>query len=167
MLSFVSTLRRTAVYAPPLGRKLAVAALSLSLLGVAACGDDDPTGPQRGTYELDRVNGQSLPVAVGTDPATGTTIQVIAGSIELQSGNEFDLEISVTSGSGQTDFSADGDYQVDGDDITFETDAGEELTGSFDEDDDELDVTLALEGVTGNITATFVRQGGDDDDDDD
>ncbi len=108
MPSFVSTLRRTVVYAPPLGRKLAVAALSLSLLGVAACGDDDPTGPSRGEYELREVNGQVVPVPIGTDPTTGSQVSVISGTLELQDDNEFDLEVLISSGTGSSPVGGSG-----------------------------------------------------------
>ena len=166
-MSFASRLLRTAAEAFPFGRRLAMAAaLSLSLLGVAACGDDEGTGPGRGRYDLVAVDGNSLPVTFEvTDPQGNVgTITFNSGFIELESGNEYNSSLDVVVNGTAQELDDDGTYERDGDNVTFESSDGDDFEGEF--DDEELTIEEELEnGVS--FTFTFERENDDDDDDDD
>ncbi len=113
---------------------LTMAVLAGGLL--PACGDD-PTGPESvaGTYILQTINGEALPVTVQTDV-------VSAGSLQLNSAGTFTLSFTID---GRPD-SESGTFTVDGSTVTLvdegDVDEGDSITGT----------------VSGN-TITFVAEG--------
>ena len=95
-------------------------------VGAAGCGDDDNgsgPGSVAGTYTLRTVNGQSLPFNFGL----GFALE--SGYVDLEEDGEFELSL---------DFSDDdfdelvfGEWERDGNEITFVSDDGESLTATL------------------------------------
>lgn len=99
--------------------------LAMSVLLVAAC-SDDPTEPDvshRGTYQLQSVNGEAVPVSFEEGEET---ITVSEGSLNLDADGTFDIEIemSFTVGDVTTPetVSLSGDYTRTGNTLTFDHD---------------------------------------------
>jgi hypothetical protein len=145
-----------------LGRFAVATAVSLSTLGVAACGDDNGTGPGgiSGTYTLQTVNGQGLPFTMfdgEVDDGQGGTfdvlLRILSGSVTLNSNNtyrarlDFDFRIDGQPCAGCVeDDDEEGTFSVSGSTITFDpedddpqtaTVSGNTITVSFQEDVDE------------------------------
>ena len=128
-------------------RKFLVLCLAL-LLPLAACGDDDGTGPSTnivGTFNLQTVNGAPLPVTLsqaGTD-----RLDLTAGQITFREDRTFTAEITFREISGglttnETDGQI-GTYTVSGNTV--------QLTST-------LDGTVATATISGN-TLTSNQQG--------
>ena len=104
-------------------RKLFAAAL----LVLAACSDSTGPNARLGTYSLVSINGQDLPVVVGT--ISGTTVEIISGEVTLNSNGTFTdrTDYRFTSNAGvDTDFEiATGTYSVNGNNVTFLTSDGD------------------------------------------
>ena len=100
-----------------------VAAATLSVALVSACSDS--TGPSTifGTYTLATINGFNLPRLVDSDPTTGTTVEVTAGTVVVREDGTFTdhTDFRITQGSQvTTDFTeANGAWNRTGDVITF------------------------------------------------
>jgi hypothetical protein len=100
-----------------------VAAATLSVALVSACSDS--TGPSTifGTYTLATINGSALPQVVDSDPTTGATLEVTAGTVIVSQDGTFsdrtDFRLTesgqVTTGSE----TATGAWNRSGDVITF------------------------------------------------
>ena len=69
-------------------RRFAVAFL---LIAAAACGSDNSTAPKRmeGTYTMQSIDGQTLPMIYYDDPTAGQRVEVLSGSITLNSNGTY------------------------------------------------------------------------------
>jgi hypothetical protein len=83
---------------------------------LAACGDDNGTGPEpidvTGTWALAEVDDDALPA-----PLAGTNLTVDAGTLALQANGGFTFTLSFESGS--QDFEVTGSYARSGTQLTF------------------------------------------------
>ncbi|MDQ3697598.1 MAG: hypothetical protein M3373_06185 [Gemmatimonadota bacterium] len=133
--------------APVARRTFYSALLAVSMLGAAACGDDDNgTGPQgiTGTYALRQVDGENLPA----DNDQGfITITVTAGSLVLDDDDTWEMTIAFDiDDDPQVPFEDFGDFDRSGNSITFHSDefddqfsgslSGDEITVDYDFDGD-------------------------------
>jgi hypothetical protein len=107
-------------------RRLACAAF---ILAAAACGGDKSTAPKRieGTYTLQSIDGQTLPMIYYDDATAGQRIEVLSGSITLSSDGTFSApwSLRVTDGgtTGPYSETCTGTYTRSGNNITrVETD---------------------------------------------
>ena len=77
-------------------RRLTMFALLATTTVLGGCGDDDPSGPSTisGTYELQVVNGQTLPYTVFDDPTFGK-LEILASTLTFNADRTWD-EITTT-----------------------------------------------------------------------
>jgi hypothetical protein len=101
-------------------RRLACIAL---LLAAAACGDKS-TAPKRieGTYTLQSIDGDVLPMIYFDDPAAGQRVEVLSGSITISADGTFSApwSLRVTDGGATAPYSetCTGTYTRSGNSIT-------------------------------------------------
>ena len=132
----------------------------LALAGAVAlggCGDDDGTGPDNnieGTYTLETIEGEELPVTV--IEFEGVKIEVLSGNVRLMDDNEFTASLSfreTTDGETTTYTQTDsGTWSRSGNTVTFSYEDAEL-------DDDVAtysDGRLTLE-VEGGLTLVFEK----------
>jgi hypothetical protein len=97
---------------------LTTAAVTTTLLG-AACGDSTGLNSNvAGSYELQTINGQSLPVQAGSD-------DIESGEIEIDADGRFVEIVRIRQFNGQvTPDVFTGSWERDGDEIIFDYDDG-------------------------------------------
>ncbi|MFL5560338.1 MAG: hypothetical protein ACJ79K_02580 [Gemmatimonadaceae bacterium] len=130
-------------------RRLAVAFL---LIVAAACGSDKSTGPKRieGTYTMQSIDSQTLPMIYYDDPAAGQRVEVLSGSITLSSNGTYSSpwSLRITDAGTVSPYSetCTGTYTRSGNSITMnETDNNGFCGGVFNADWDGNN-TLTEEG---------------------
>jgi Lipocalin-like domain len=107
-------------------RFLLTVAAAASVLTVTSCSDvTGIRGPVEGTYTLQTVNGQFLPVTIN-DPTTGSLITIVDGQVTLDTDGTFFDELDYTDqGSSFVQQSnITGTYSRSGNTITFFPDDG-------------------------------------------
>ena len=121
------------------------------LLAAAACGGDKSVAPKRieGTYAMQSIDGQTLPMIYYDDPSAGQRLEVLSGSITLSADGTFSSPWSfrVTDG-GQTgpySETCTGSYTRSGNTITMSEDEGVFCGGTYHADWDGNN-TLTEEG---------------------
>ena len=126
----------------------------LALAGAVAlggCGDDDGTGPDNnieGTYTLETIEGEELPVTV--IDFEGYSLVVLSGSVRLMDDNEFTASLTFRETfEGETDTYSEtdsGTWSRSGNSITFKYEDAELEDDVATYSDGRL--TLEAEGLT-------------------
>ena len=153
--------RRSAVASLVMRRLAAATALVLTAF-VAGCGDDDddPVSPAAGitgTYALETVNDEDVPVVVVTNGAD--TGEITAGSLTLNNNLSFtsSLSIRTTIGGQATDetLTESGTFTRSGNTITL-TSGGESVTATLSNNNTTITLTEDDEDL-GTIELVFQR----------
>ena len=117
-----------------MGRFWARALLLPALVLAAGCGDDGPTGPSdiTGTYVLDSVLGESLPVTV--QETADLHLELLGSVLEVSAGGTFTETSSyretTAAGAELFDEVTTGTWTHSGTRVTFSTADGNELEGT-------------------------------------
>jgi hypothetical protein len=118
-----------------------LAALVVAAFAVTGCAGDSSTGPStgtpRGAYELRQVDGNAIPAKIYHGPYFDAAtphfynqliVEVTQGTIELDEDGRFRIELGYRfNGDGQiavSELEDEGDYQIQGGEIQFESDDG-------------------------------------------
>ncbi len=124
-------------------RKLLSAMIvSLAVAGVAACGDDNGTGPAsiEGTYSLRTAGGLSVPATISNGVFR---LEIKSGALVLKKNALFDATVSFEIDDSPSTLTTDGTYVRSGDRITF---------SGMDQDGVAVRLAGTLDGDTITIT---------------
>ena len=137
--------------------------ITTGIVALLALGAHDAEAQQNETWRLTQVNGAALP-AVTDEDDDGCSEEVVAGTLTLQSGGEWELELNEREVCGndveEETEKEDGRYAVQADGIHFTDDDGDT------EDGDDVDdmahgtragQTLTVRSGRGNTVLVFQR----------
>ena len=129
-------------------------AFALLLPVVVSCGD--ATGPEEditGTYNLETVDGKSLPAVVEDSP--GFRVEILSMTMVLNQDNTFTLDEAYrfTEGGEQNEVneSSDGSWERQGDTVIFRSEIDDDMTGRL----GRGTITFTFEGNGANHTLVF------------
>jgi hypothetical protein len=141
-------------------RALTAATLAFAV-AAAGCGDDDdPTGPGglQGTFALQSVDGETLPVTLEDD--VGNVIVATGGTLVMADDGDWQMSITGTYNDDPEELLSDfGTYELDGDDVTFDSDEFfDQFDGTLSDDDDTVTIQYDGDGDgSPDTTFRFVR----------
>lgn len=156
-------------------RYLTALLVGAAFAGVTACaGDGSSTGPSSaklaGAYELQQVDGNAVPAKIYHGPYFDAAIrrfynqliaEVTQGIIELDEDGRFRIELGYRfTGDGQTAFSEledEGEYDVQGGEILFQSDEGYEYSATLQKGTIELPLPNTLKEAQPIVRYSFRR----------
>ena len=142
-------------------RAFGVVALALAFVGTACGGDStSPTGDERGSYVLTKVNNQNVPVSF-TGTALGNVV-IQKATVTLNPGSPSSYTASfdgTVNGVAQNQFLTDGGtYVRTNSTLTFTSLAGFGYAGSLNDKELSVSVPGAPLGIAGSLNLILQRQ---------